>query len=189
MGSSLHTPELLHEVILCDLLWSHNFPVEQQLLLWREPGVRGKHKVLQLCGGNQAEGCGEQRLLCLEGFFQVVVLKKGNKQSKETSPVTACLPAKAFFGQGWPLASLATKELARTSYFRLHFCGGSFSVHLGAPSPRNAAGLSRDTGRAGEGRARLGMPVPWATDSLKRRGRFLEQSKRMCREGEASLAL
>lgn len=81
----------------------------------------------------EAEVCGEQGLLCLELFFQVVVLKKGNKQSKETSPATACLPAKAFFGQGWSLASFATKELARTSYFQLCFCGGSCSVLRGAP--------------------------------------------------------
>lgn len=113
----LHTPELLHEVLLRDLLWSNNLSVEQQLLLWREPGISGKHEVLQLCRGSEAEVCREQRLLCLELFFQVLVLKKGNKQSKETSPVTACPPTKAFFGQGWSLASFATKQLAGTSYF------------------------------------------------------------------------
>lgn len=111
----LLTPELLHEVVLRDLLWSNNLAVEQQLLLWKEPGIRGKQEVLQLCK--------EMRLMLVESkgcsvwnfFFQVVVLKKGNKQSKETS-----LPAflqRPFLGKGWPLASFATKELARTSYF------------------------------------------------------------------------
>ena len=43
---------------------------------------------------------GEAKAALSGTFFKVVVLKKGNKQSKETSPATACPPAKALFGQG-----------------------------------------------------------------------------------------
>lgn len=138
-------------------------------------------EVLQLCRGSlkfvHSKGCS------VWNFFSECGSQKG-EQTKQRNLPSHCLPScKGLFWAGLALGLLCNKRIGQSLVLLTVLVWWSLFSAPGSPQPKKPCGtLSRDLAH-GRGRVSRGY-LCLGPRTVRRGGRLLEQSKRICRDRE-----